>query len=82
MARHASSPRRRPSGKVTAVAVIVVAVLAAATTFVVLETSAHVDFDAPSLGADPPHGLHDVHRSDDHHDDDPSTPARDSTSAR
>jgi hypothetical protein len=40
MARHASSPRRRPSGKVTAVAVIVVAVLAAATTFVVLETSA------------------------------------------
>jgi len=41
MARHATSPsRRRPSGKVTAVAVIVVAVLAAATIFVVLETSA------------------------------------------
>ena len=40
MARHASNPRRRPSGKVTAVAVIVVAVLAAATTFIVLETSA------------------------------------------
>jgi hypothetical protein len=40
MARHAHSPRRRPSGKVTAVAVIVVAVLAAVTTFVVLEKSA------------------------------------------
>jgi hypothetical protein len=41
MARHATSPsRRRPSGRVTAVAVIVVAVLAAATIFVVLETSA------------------------------------------
>ena len=40
MARHASSPRRRPSGKVTAVAVIVVVLLAAVTTFVVLETSA------------------------------------------
>jgi hypothetical protein len=40
MASHATSPkRRRPSGKVTAVAVIVV-VLAAVTTFVVLETSA------------------------------------------
>ncbi len=40
MARHATSPkRRRPSGKVTAVAVIVV-VLAAVTAFVVLETSA------------------------------------------
>jgi hypothetical protein len=41
MARHATSPsRRRPSGKVTAVAVIVVAVVAAATIFVVLDTSA------------------------------------------
>jgi hypothetical protein len=40
MARHASSPRRRPSGKITALAVIVVAVLAAVTTIVVLETSA------------------------------------------
>jgi hypothetical protein len=40
MARHASSPRRRPSAKVTALAVIVVAALAAVTTFVVLETSA------------------------------------------
>ena len=40
MARHASSPRRRPSGKVAALAVIVVAVVAAVTTFVVLETSA------------------------------------------
>lgn len=41
MARHATSPgRRRPSGKVTAIAVIVVAVLAAVTTLVVLETSA------------------------------------------
>ena len=41
MARHATSPgRRRPAGKVAAIAVIVVAVLAAVTTFVVLETSA------------------------------------------
>jgi len=39
MASHASSSRRRPSGKVTAVAVVV-AVLAAVATFVVLETSA------------------------------------------
>lgn len=40
MARHATRPRRRPSGKVTALAVIIVAVLAAVTTLVVLETSA------------------------------------------
>jgi hypothetical protein len=41
MARHASSPkRRRPSGKVTAVTIIVVAVVAAGATFAVLETSA------------------------------------------
>jgi hypothetical protein len=40
MAKHATTPtRRRPSGKVTAVAIIVVAVLAAVTTFAVLETS-------------------------------------------
>ncbi len=41
MARHAtSSSRRWPSGKVTVVAVIIVAILGAATTFIVLETSA------------------------------------------
>jgi hypothetical protein len=40
MAKHATTPtRRRPSGKVTAVAIIVLAVLAAVTTFAVLETS-------------------------------------------
>jgi hypothetical protein len=40
MAKHATTPaRRRPSGKITAVAVIVVAVLAAVTTFAVLESS-------------------------------------------
>jgi hypothetical protein len=41
MARHAtSSSRRWPSGKVTVVAVIIVAILGAVTTFIVLETSA------------------------------------------
>jgi hypothetical protein len=40
MARHATSPSRRPSGRVITVVVIVVAVLAAVATFVVLETSA------------------------------------------
>jgi hypothetical protein len=41
MARHASKrTRRRPSGKVTAIAVVVVAVLAGGAAFLVLETSA------------------------------------------
>ena len=41
MARHAATgQRRRPSGKITAVAVAIVAVLAAVSAFLVLETSA------------------------------------------
>jgi hypothetical protein len=41
MARHASPRKqRRPSGKVTAVALVVIALLAAGTVFLVLETSA------------------------------------------
>ena len=41
MARHAiTRKRRRPSGRITAVAVVVVAALAAVTAFLVLETSA------------------------------------------
>jgi hypothetical protein len=40
MARHASSPRRRPSGRVAAIAAIVLAVVVAAAIFAVLETSA------------------------------------------
>jgi hypothetical protein len=40
MARHARTQKRRPSGKVTTVALVVVALVAAGTVFLVLETSA------------------------------------------